>query len=77
MMEKDEQEKLKMKTIWLHFVISRAVHLHLVRLVEILTSKSEIGGLRLNRVKTMRVMELQTHLSSRERFGILIQLINM
>lgn len=31
----------------------------------------------MNQVKTMRVMELQTHLSSGEGFGILIQIINM
>lgn len=70
--DKDEQQKLEMKRIWLHFLRFHIAHLYHMRSVELFFNQTQLG-----RENEDENMDLQTHLSSRESSGTLIQIIHM
>lgn len=75
--DKDEQQKLKMKRIWLHFLRFHIAHLYLMKSVELFFNQKQLRRENEDEKKGERVMDLQTHLSSRESSGTLIQIIHM
>lgn len=75
--DNDEQQKLKMKRIFLHFVSFYVAHLCLMRSVVVFFNQKQLKRENEDGKMGERVMDLQTHLSSRESSGTLIQIIDM